>query len=257
MAGGRSRLADVLPGVRDCLRRDGWAIAPVAGALLILPLLLLLRAMALDLLDPRPEVAEPGPAVALLLVAVLLLSILAQLFVTAIAIGQSGETVGQLLGRLARLLPQAFVIGFVQALPASLGLQAMSVAEPGLALAGGMLVGLGLYLFARLILALPALVDEGLGIGAALQRSWSLTAGRSLGLIALLLGVIVGFFLVALLLVAVAAPVAAIATLLLGEPATGWGPAQWVNGLMLALLQASLTVLVALVAGRAYRVLAG
>ncbi|WP_448582267.1 glycerophosphoryl diester phosphodiesterase membrane domain-containing protein [Thermaurantiacus sp.] len=222
----------------------------------MLPLLLLLRAIGLDLLDPKAEVDEPNVGVALLFLPVLALSILAQLFVTALAIGQAGETVGALLGRLLPKVPQGFLIGFAQALPVSLGLQTMALAQPGLALVGAGVAGLGFYVFARLLLALPALIAEGEGIVAALQRSWQLTSGRSLGVIALLLGLLVSFFLMAVLLIAVAAPIAAIATLVLGNPASGWGAAQWVNGLMLALLQASLTILLALVAGQTYRVLA-
>lgn len=258
MSPGRSPLAEVLPGVRDCLRDDGWAIAPVAGALLLLPLLLLLRAIGLDLLAPRPEPgAPPGAAVALLLVAVLVASVLGQLVITAIAVGAGGATVGQLFQRLLRRLPEAFAVGFVQALPASIGLQAMASGTPGLAFAGAVLAGVGVYLFARLMVALPVLVAEGKGVLPALRRSWHLTAGRSLGLVALLAGLLVGFLLLAILVVAVSAPVAAIVTLVLGEPAVGWGGAQWVNGLVLAALQTALTVLVALVAGRTYRVLAG
>lgn len=257
MTTGRSPLTDVLPGVRECLRNEGWAIVPVSGALLVLPLLLLVRAMGLDLLEPKPDLGPPGPAVGLLLLAVLLLSILGQLFVTALAIGQAGETVGSLLARLTRLLPQGVAIGFIQAVPVSLGLQAMASSQPVLAFAGASMVGVGVYLFARMMVALPVLVGEGGGVLAALQRSWELTSGRTLGLIVLLLALMVGFFVLAVLLVALAAPVAAIATLLLGDPATGWGPAQWVNGLLLAALQTSLTVMVALVAGRAYRTLAG
>lgn len=257
MASSSPQLSDVLPGVRECLRRDGWAIAPVAAALLALPLLLLVRAIGLDLLDPGAELGRPDPGILPLLFAVLALSILAQLFVTALAVGEGGATVGELLRRLVPLVPRAFLIGFVQALPASLGLQAMAAADPGVALGGAFLAGLGLYLFARLLLAIPALVREGEGVRAALLRSWQLTSGRSIGLIALLLGLLVAFFVMAVLLVAVAAPIAAIATLLFGDPANGWGAAQWVNGLMLALLQTSLTVLVALVAGQTYRVLAG
>lgn len=254
-AGGQ--LFEILPEVRDCLRRDGWAIAPVAGALVILPLLLLFRVLGIDVLDPSRTPKEPGLAANLLLLVVVGLNQLAQLFVTALAVGSGGATVGALLLRGLRLLPRALAIGLLQALVMSPGLSLMVAPDPGVAFLGAFALGVGIYLFVRLILAVPALVRETLGVRAAVARSWELTRGRTLALLALLGALLVGFFLLAVVLLALAAPVAAIATLLLGDAGPGWGPGQWINVLALAALQAMLSVLVALVAGRVYRALAG
>jgi hypothetical protein len=255
----RSPLLDIgqaLHAVRPALEQDLPLLVPVGVALLLFPQLLLAR-FAGVLPTPDTSSMDLPTGVIIGLSAVALAGLLFQLFLTMETLrARPGATVGRLLMDASRLLPASIVVSLCQALAVVPAAVLVSAGKPALALPGFLLALVGGWVVVRLMLAVPVLVVEGGGPLRAIGRSWTLTAGHSLRLCAMFLILMAGFLLFLLVFAGLGSAIASVSTLLIGEPASGWGIGRWtaefLNAGASSLLSASLAVFVALV----YRLLA-
>ena len=154
---------------------------------------------------------------------VALIGAVAQLAIARLA--WTGGTVGEALGRAAMALPAliaATLLTVTALIPAGVLIQLSQRGIPALLLPGlGVLIP-GLWVAARLALTLPIVAARGVGPIAALRQSWAATASngwRILGLLAALLGVLLGALLLAS---GVAAAAGSVLTLLGGKALAGF-----------------------------------
>jgi hypothetical protein len=240
------------------IARDGKLLAAVALALVTLPQTILA-------VVGLPVGPEAKPVSSLMYFAVVLIGLAAQVALNRLAIGPS-TTVGGAIGRgFARLLPllAAFIL-FGIALVLILMLIALPLAgagvitipaagqppSPSLILIMLILLALG---FAIVQLAIPVSAAEVGGPIRLLTRSWHLSRGSYLRLLAFVLFVFVGIVVIGL---AVRSVVGSLIILALGNPTAGTMSALLL-GLVGGLLQAAFTLVSAVMLARIYVQLAG
>ncbi|MGB3723183.1 MAG: hypothetical protein WA979_10250 [Pacificimonas sp.] len=119
--------------------------------------------LAVSLLVPPIEnLTEPIPPMTV--AAMLLSNIIAVMGALALTIlALSGVNDAQAIRRAGQLFPLGVVISIAAQIAIGLGMIALILP--------------GLFLWARLMLVIPAYVAEGVGVADAFRRSWALTAG--------------------------------------------------------------------------------
>lgn len=240
------------------IARDGKLLAAVALALVALP-------QAVMAVVGLPVGPEAKPLSSLMYFAVILIGLAAQVALNRLAIGPS-TTVGGAIGRgFARLLPlfAAFVLfGIVLVLILMLiaiplaGAGLITIPAPGqppspsLILIMLVLLAVGFAIFQ---LSIPVAAVEAGGPIRLLKRSWQLSRGAYLRLLAFVLFVFVGIVVLGL---AVRSVVGSLIILALGTPSAGTMSALLL-GLIAGVVQAAFTVVSAVMLARIYGQLAG
>ena len=179
--------------------------------------------------DPR-SVADITPTLLGFQAAAALIGGVVQVAIAQLALG--GTDAGSALRRGVTALPSLVVAALLTALALlpALMLSQASRGTPALLLPGLGLMIPGLYVVARLSLALPLLASQTLDPLAALRASWAATSGnawRILALLAALIGLLLGLVLLA---GGVAAALASVLTLLGGKSLGGFVVALVASG---------------------------
>jgi hypothetical protein len=240
------------------IARDGKLLAAVALALVALP-------QAIMAVVGLPVGPEAKPISSLMYFVVILIGLAAQVALNRLAIGPS-TTVGGAIGRgFARLLPlfAAFVLfGIVLVLILMLiaiplaGAGLIRIPAPGqppspsLILIMLALLAVGFAIFQ---LSIPVAAVEAGGPIRLLRRSWELSRGAYLRLLAFVLFVFTG---VVVLGLAVRSVAGSLIILALGTPTAGTMSALLL-GLIAGVVQAAFTVVSAVMLARIYGQLAG
>ena len=240
---------------RAVLVRDRGPIATVALALIVLP-----GTLAELIVPTATPGASPDMGWSFVGMLVLLISIVGQLTVSRIALGQR-QSVGEAMAHGARrspaflgaaliwLLPFAIV-----ATPFAMQVQA-SPNQPPPTAALVLFAAAMVFLFVgvRLVFATPVSVNETVGPIGILKRSWQLTAGHWWRLF----GFLVLFMIAALILIgAVTAVIGVVVALVSGQPER-LSVGALVIALITQLVAALVTVLLTVLLARLYLQLAG
>lgn len=195
---------------QQVLRSHGPLLWPLAAAFFFLPQLLI-GYLAPDHAPTQPqELAATLP----LLVAgafAILTTLIGQLAATFIAVhdGTAGITLGQVLARSARLLLPALALVTIQGIAVLLG--------------GLLFILPGLWILARLSVAMPVFVLRPEDPVEALTFSWRLTEGRALRILSCLAVLLAGVLILYLGIVT-----AGVALGVVGKTAAGgWGLGRW------------------------------
>jgi hypothetical protein len=201
-------------------------IVPVALGMILLP------AVLASMIEPQVPAGEQPPA------GIWMLFVLAMIFIMFIGQlamvlmvngwrGSVGEAIGQAARRAPTLILAALMIGVIVILAFSMILAIgmgrsiesgqfdwSSISGIGWALLSLAFAAL-LYFSVRLLLLVAVVALEPLGPIASIRRTFALTSGQFLRLLAFLLMLMVGFFVVAL---TVGAVIGALVTLVAGRP---------------------------------------
>ncbi len=225
------------------LRRDQALLVPVAAAFLFLPQLLLARWVG-DL--PVNQWFSGGNAARtlILFVPVVLASLVGQLSLTAILLGEGeGQTVSQAIGASAGRAAPALAANLIQALGFGFGLL--------------LLILPGFYVLGRLSLVIPLIVSQTRDPVDAIQRSWHLTRGRGLQVMAWFATLFLGFLLVSIAVNGLAAAFGVVSAIAEGGVAEEgrWGLGRWIFELMGGALSAGITLLLIAFTAELYRAL--
>lgn len=241
---------------RDTLRARLGEVAPIAAAFMFLPQLLLARMGGAIASEATPQAADALPLVVMMAV-VIVSQMVAQLAITAMALGiGTGATVADILRASAARVVPGLVASLAQSLVIGLGL-ALAVASPLLRPAGLVLMlGPGVYLFARLSVAMAALVAEGGGPTEACRRSLVLTHGAGFRILGWLLLLVFGLLVASLIVSLFGTALGAMLKLALGTPASGWGASEWVGALVSTAAGTAMSVVLVVFAAMLYRALA-
>jgi len=235
----------------------------LAGVFLVLP------AFAIAMLLPPPDAQQVTTIDALLatlgdyyrtnavlLVLVALFQMIGSLTILALFTDSRRPTVGEAIRVGFRFTPTAIAaqlilgaaIGAMVLLPVLLGGATKSPGITALSLVAAL--GLGVWAIVRLSLVAPAVVVDRLANPlAAMQRSWRLTEGNALRLLAFFLLVVIGFVVVTLV---GEGAVRLVLTLVAGDK-----PADIVATLVATLLQSTMSVYVVAISAACHRQLAG
>jgi len=235
----------------------------LAGVFLVLP------AFALATLLPPPQPQEEAAFEAMLatmgdyyrsnwyyLVAAALLQMIGSLAMLALFTDTRRPTVGEALGQGFRFTPTAIAaqlilgmaIGAMVLLPVLLGgaTKSPGFTALGLIAAGG----LGIWAMVRLALVTPAIVVDRLTNPLrAMERSWRLTEGNALRLLAFFVLVVIAFTVVTM--------VAQGATRLVLALIAGSGPADLIATLVSTVLQSAMSVYLVAISAACHRQLSG
>lgn len=235
------------------LRRHWEILWPLAAALFFLPQLLISLVAPTAGHDigrgnsPGLSTSIPVVLVGLLVV---MTTIAGQLSIAAIAVrdGTGGQTVAEVLrGGLRRMVPALAVVA-VQSIAA---------------IAGGLLFILpGLWLLARLSVALPIIATGTDDPLAALRQSWNLTRGHALRILACLAGVLAVVLLLYLGVTGLGMLTGALRPEAMAQPFSAWSTGRWLfevasaaavglSGLVATCFYARLLVVVQALAGAA------
>ncbi len=212
----------------ELLRRHGELLWPLGAAFLFLPQLLI------AVLAPDQK-AEPdvGKAFLILLVAgaSIVVTLVGQVAIVFIALndGTAGLTLGQVLRRSRKLTLPALALGLIQGMAIVFGLI--------------LLVIPGLWIFARLSVALPAFVAGPHEPLEALRQSWRLTEGHALRILGCLATLLLGALLIYFGIVAIGIALGAISSIAAGTPSEGWGIGRWIFEVIIAAALAGLSAL--------------
>ena len=192
----------------------GHLLLPVAAAFLFLPQLLFQFGMRDMPADATSIPEDMRWRFALLLAVVASLSILGQLTITQLALGR-GERhdLRSLLGYSAAMFLPALAASLMQSIAVAIGLF--------------LLILPGLYLAARLILVVPALVDGARDPLEALRASWRLTQGNGLRILAMLGALVAAFLVIIVLMSGIGSAIGVVSAVAGDQPATGWGLGRW------------------------------
>lgn len=238
--------------------RDGKLLAAVALALVTLP-------QTIMAVVGMPVGPEAKPTSSLIYIAVLLIGLAAQVALNRLAIGPStsvGGAIGRGFARLLSLLGALLLFGIVIVLVLMLiavplgaaGLIGIPAAghppSPGLISIMLILLALGFAIFQ---LSFPVAAAEAGGPIRLLKRSWQLSRGSYLRLLAFVIFVFAGIIILGL---AVRSVVGSLVILALGTPSAGTMSALLL-GLIAGILQAAFTVVTAVMLARIYVQLAG
>ena len=240
---------------RGVFARDGGLIATVALALIVLPGVLVGLAAPATMRDPPAWV---GP-VSLLAG---FLSLTGQLAISRIALGPP-LTVGAAIGVGFRRLPVFLggallwagpfllvMIGLLAAAGADLTDPAAPLPTPpvGVTLALMLLMLLFLVVAVRMLLTTPAAAGSAMGPIAVVRHSWQASRGNLLRLLGLLLGVLL---LGVVIVVGLGSAISSVVILTLGAPEP-WNVSALLVALIQQLLNAMLSVGLAVVVARLY-----
>lgn len=246
------------------LARDGRLFVSVAACLVAFPTLVA------SLLNPKGVIGSSAPLwISVVGLIASLIALAGQLSLVRLALGPS-ITVGAAVAHGLRRLPVYFlavliivVVLFLLAMPFAVALQAMGVplgvrsAEQSMS--GPLLIAALLYLAllcfvgVRMSMSAPVASAERGGPLRIIKRSWQLTSGHFWRLF----GFILVFFIGALvLMVGVEAAVGVVVGLLIG-PIQPMSASAIILALVHALLNAAVTVLLAVMTARIYTQLAG
>lgn len=235
----------------------------LAGVFVVLP------AFAMAMLLPLPEAQEAATTEAVLatmgdyyrshiwyFIAAALVSMVGSLAMLALFTDAGRPTVGEALGQGFRFAPTAIAaqlilgmgIGAMILLPVLLGGAAKSPIFTALGFITA--AGLGIWAMIRLWLVTPAIVVDRLTNPLhAIKRSWRLTEGNVLRMLAFFMLVVLGFSVVAL--------VAQGATQLLLALVIGAAPAELAATLVGTVLQSAMSVYLVAISAASHRQLAG
>jgi hypothetical protein len=247
---------------RAHLASDGKLFTTVALAMIALP------STVSTVVNPNSGMSESTGSLGsgLVVLVMSLIALVGQLALVRLAIGPSVSVGGAISHAAGRALPYIgsvllLLIGlFLLAVPVGAVLTAMGVSfeDPGPLPAGAWLVALLfiavlLYVAARMLMTSSVASAESAGPIKILRRSWELTRGHALRLLAFLL-----LFLVAVLVVvsAVAVMVGLLARTLFGDPEP-FSAAALLVGLVQGLLSAAATTIFAVMLARMYVQLSG
>ena len=240
---------------------DGKLFAVVAAALIALPTLVA------GVVSPTSTNAEPTLTSGIILVIASIIAIIGQLAIIRLAIGPT-VSVGEAIGHGARRMPVYFVaaililIGlFILAIPfvvvlvaAGVELDERAIVTSPLALLLGFLYLLVLCFFAiRMLMSSPVASEEAVGPIGILRRSWELTSGHWWRLFGFIL-----LFMIAAVIVmmAISWAVGFVALILLG-PVEPMSASALVIATVEAIVNAAVTVLLAVMLARIYLQLSG
>lgn len=175
---------------RDIVRAKAWVFAPVAAAFVLLPYLIAARFFP----DTRTSILDaPETPFAIAQIATSVIGVVAEVAILSIVLHprESERSVGDVIGEGLRYAPAMFVVKMGVGLATLAGLFAFILP--------------GLYLWARLAMAVPAMVGERRGIADSLRRGWELGGGHVGRILAFILLILIAGFGAILLLSAVAA----------------------------------------------------
>ncbi len=198
----------------DLLRRHWEILWPIAAALFFLPQLLISVVAPASRGQSPPEISASIPFVVVGIV-VIVATIVGQLTIAFIAVnnGTAGRTVGEVLVMTGRRMVPALAV-----------VAAQSIAV----LAGGLLFIIpGLWLLARLSVAMPIIATGSDDPTAALKQSWQLSRGyvlRILGCLAGLLGAVLLFY---VLVMALGTITGALHPSTVNLPSAQWNIGRW------------------------------
>ncbi len=200
--------------------RSGMALyLPVAAAFVLLPVVVI---EALGPPQPRSPAELTVNQVLVYLLLPALLGLVAQAAIVRLAIDGAtgtGRSVGDALKLALRLWPIALLAVALAAVPTSAGLLLFVVP--------------GLYMAGRLAMALPLVVDGGVGPIEAVRRSWDMTDGNGWRIIAFALLWTLWFLALSVLAAGVGSAIGTVATAA-GAPVVGTFLASIVGGLVSA-----------------------
>ena len=244
------------------LARDGRLITTVALALLFLP-----QVFASTVSPPANLTDETAPAAASLIVlAALLISMIGQLAVVRLAVGPA-TSVGDAIRHGTRRFPSAlsafviFLLGMALVLVpliVALGLTPliMSPASPPPPQALGrmlVLVLIAFFLSVKFLLVTPVASSEAVGPITILKRSWTLTGGHYLRLLAFVLLVTIA----ALVVVIVAQILGTVVAKLFADTVNPLSAGALVLALFTAGAQAALSAVFTVMLARIYAQVSG
>jgi hypothetical protein len=239
---------------------DGRLMMVVAIALIALPM------AVMGVVSPRTTGGETTFVSGLVFFISTLLAIVGQLAVIRLAIG-SNVSVGEAIGHAARRMPIYFVAAilvavalFIVLIPFLVILYAAGVPlDSGVAqspLASILLllfVALAVFVGVRMVISSPVASEEAVGPVAIIRRSWELTSGHFWRLFGFLLMFIIG---AAISMIAVGSGFTLLAVLVLG-PVEPMSASALVVAIAEALVNAVVTLLLAVMLARIYLQLAG
>lgn len=197
------------------VQRHGELLWPLAAAFLFLPQLLVVIATPEQAGNATPEFGRALLFLGLF-AASIVATLLAQLTIAFLAMndGTAGLTLGQVVGRSARLLLPALAVVLIQGIAILVGLLLFIVP--------------GFWILARLSVALPVVANGPHDPLEALKESWRLTNGHALRILGLLSILTLGILLIVLGILSIGLAVGAVSTMAAGTPADGWGLGRWI-----------------------------
>lgn len=248
---------------RQLLERDGRLYGAVALALIILPTVIL------GVIDPRESVQSDSPMwFSLLMFIGTFISLAGQLALIRLSLGPSvtvGGAIGHGIGRLPRYVLSLILLGLVAVLATipfalvatALGMRIDEGAQTPLTgpLATLILVYVlaMIFLFTRMLLAMPVAAAERAGPVDILKRSWALSSGHWLKLFGFLIVALIGAMLV---LLAVATVAGSIIVLFIGQPEP-MSVGALIEALISGIMTGVFSVLFTLILSRIYVQLSG
>jgi hypothetical protein len=239
---------------------DGRLMMVVAIALIALPM------AVTGVVSPRTATAESTLVSSLIFLASSLLAIVGQLAVIRLAIG-SNVSVGEAIGHAARRMPIYFLAAiliaialFLALIPfvailyaAGIPLDSAAAQSPLAVILLLAFVALAVFVGVRMLMSSPVASEEAIGPVAIIRRSWELTSGRFWRLFGFLLMFLIG---AAVTMIAVNAAFTLLAVLLFG-PVEPMSASALVVAIAEAVVNAAVTVLLAVMLARIYLQLAG
>jgi hypothetical protein len=239
---------------------DGRLMMVVAIALIALPM------AVTGVVSPRTAAAESTLVSSLIFLASSLLAIVGQLAVIRLAIG-SNVSVGEAIGHAARRMPIYFLAAILIALAlfltlipfvailyaAGIPLDSEAAQSPLAVILLLAFVALAIFVGVRMLMSSPVASEEAIGPVAIIRRSWELTSGRFWRLFGFLLMFLIG---AAVTMIAVNAAFTLLAVLLFG-PVEPMSASALVVAIAEAVVNAAVTVLLAVMLARIYLQLAG
>lgn len=201
-------------------RADSAVYATLAAAFVVLP------AMVVAVLGPGEArtVADLNGARLLAQLGLALIGAIAQLAIVALACGAAPTPRAALARGVAALpgLVGASLLTAFALLPAALLIQASRQGYPALLLPGLIVLLPGVYVVARLALAVPMLAVRTLGPVTALRASWAATAGNGWRVLGFLAAIIAVLLIAMLLAGGVAAALGSVLTLIGAKNVSGF-----------------------------------
>jgi hypothetical protein len=239
---------------------DGRLMMVVAIALIALPM------AVMGVVSPRTAGAESTLVSSLFFLASSLLAIVGQLAVIRLAIG-SDVSVGEAIGHAARRMPIYFLAALVIAcalfllmipfvvilLAAGIPLDSEAARSPLAIIMLLAFIVLAIFVGVRMLMSSPVASEEAVGPIAIIRRSWQLTSGRFWRLFGFLAMFLIG---AAVTVVAVNAAFTLLAVLIFG-PVEPMSASALIVAIAEAVVNAAVTVLLAVMLARIYLQLAG
>lgn len=198
----------------DLLRRHGELMWPLAAAFLFLPQLLIAVVAPEQAAGAKPDFGRAS-LVLLAAGAGIVATLLAQVSIAYIAMndGTRGEALGHVLKRAWSLTLPALAVALIQGIAIITGLILLIIP--------------GLWMLARLSVALPVLAVGPRDPVEALKESWRLTEGHALRVLGCLVILTLGVLLLYFGIIAIGVAVGAISAIAANAPSEGWSLGRW------------------------------